>query len=162
MRSTDAMTATMMVKNAQLIVVGEALSLHTAVLQRLRDAGWEICHVADPREARIILLERAGSIVLCRAILPEGNARKLIPAVRSASGSLFLYFPVEVGCWWIPLVLEGTRCAREMAVPSRAFGRLLLEMLTKAPGDNQFSKAASEYGFGTTKVGQLGDRRVTA
>jgi hypothetical protein len=146
------MTAKMMVTNAQLILVGEALSLHSVVLQRFREVGWEIRCAADPREACILLRERAGTIVLCRAILPDGNARKLIPAVRSASGSLFLYFPVEIGCWWIPLVFEGTLCAREIAVPSRAFGRLLLEMLTKASGDNQFSRTASEYGFSTTGI----------
>ena len=156
------MTAKMMVTSAQLILVGETLSLHSPILQRFRDVGWEVRCAADPRETRIILRERAGTIVLCRGILPDGNARKLIPAVRRASGSLFLYFPVEIGCWWIPLVFEGTLCAREIAVPSRAFGRLLLEMLTKAPKDNQFSKAAREYGFSTTGIVRFGDQRVTA
>jgi hypothetical protein len=156
------MSAKMVVTSAQLILVGDALSLHSTVLERFRDVGWEIRYAADPREARIILRERASSIVLCRAILPDGNARNLIPAVLSASGSLFLYFPVEVGCWWIPLVFEGILCAREIAVPSSVFARLLLEILTKAPGDNQFSKAASEYGFGTTRIVRFGDQHVTA
>ncbi len=87
--------------------------------------GCECSYAALRREALALLGRPRFSIVLSKANLPDGNARGLASAVRSVSGSLFLSFPVEDGCWWIPVVRDGEPC-REVALRPRQFAEELL------------------------------------
>jgi hypothetical protein len=112
---------------AYLLFVGEPAPFFSPVLEQLKDAGCEVRHAAGCNEALSTIQQLAGPIVLSKTRLSCGSARNLIPKITAASGSLFVYFPVEDGCWWIPMILQGKLCEGEVARHSRDFGKLLLE-----------------------------------
>lgn len=111
---------------AEVLFVGERPPLHSPVLKRLKDLGCECSHAASCREALALLDRLHFSIVLSKAGLPDGSARGLASAVRSAAGSLFLFFPVEDSCWWIPVVRDGEPCREEAALRPCQFAEELL------------------------------------
>ena len=110
---------------AYLLFVGELPPLFSPVLERLRDAGCEVRHAADYSDALFAIKRQP--IVLSKTMLPWGSARNLIPEISAGCGSLFVYFPVEDGCWWIPMMLQGQPCETKAALHSRDFAKLLLE-----------------------------------
>jgi hypothetical protein len=130
-----------------VLFVGEYPALSASVTRVLKSLGCE-CHYAASREqALAILEERRFRLVLSKAKLPDGNARELLPKVEAAAGWLFLSFPVEDGCWWIPLMEEGRLCLEAVALHSREFSKALVKILKSAPAATSHDRA-QEIGAG--------------
>jgi hypothetical protein len=72
--------------------------------------------------------KRRFRLVLSKSKLADGTPYRLIPAVKMASGWLFLSFPVEVGCWWVPVIEDG-RSSVNGALSSREFSKTVLEVV---------------------------------
>jgi hypothetical protein len=44
--------------------------------------------------------------------------------------SLFYFYAVEGGCWWVPRICHGQECRDEAALRPGEFVRVLTEMIT--------------------------------
>jgi hypothetical protein len=99
-------------------------------------------YAASCKEALAAMEERHFRVVLSKSKLADGSGRRLIPAVLRASGWLFLSFPVERGCWWIPVIEAGRLPVKVSAVHSRQFRSAIVEILkTMESGKPQESTA---------------------
>lgn len=113
--------------------MGEYPALSASVARALKSPGCECHYVASCEEALAALQQRKFRLVLSKAKLQDGNARELLPTVEAACGWLFLSFPVEDGCWWIPVMQEGQMCMEAVALHSREFSKALVKILKSAP-----------------------------
>jgi hypothetical protein len=73
--------------------------------------------------------ERKFRVVLSKFRLADCSGRRLIPAVQMASAWLFLSFPVEDGCWWIPVIEAGRPSVKGAALRPREFRSALVKIL---------------------------------
>ncbi|MGH9561805.1 MAG: hypothetical protein ACRD3S_10150 [Terracidiphilus sp.] len=119
----------MKLPEAGVLFVGEYQALSASVARVLNSAGCEVRCAASCQEALALLQERRYRVVLSKSKLADGNPRQLIPATQAADGWLFLSFPVEDGCWWIPLMEEGQLCMEAVALHSREFSQVLLKIV---------------------------------
>lgn len=111
---------------AAVLFVGEYPALSASLARVLRSLGCECGYAKTCQEARAAMEKRKFRVVLSRAKLADGNGRELLAATEAASGWLFLSFPVEDGCWWIPVMANGRLCMEGLALHSREFSQALL------------------------------------
>lgn len=123
--------------NARVLLVGERRPLFSPLFKRLEERGYDTEYAGSCREAIELMLHpckaKTATVVLAKVLLPDGAGRRLIPSVTVARGSLFLSFPVEDGCWWIPAVRKGQLVRKATAFHSREFAKVLLEILWRPP-----------------------------
>jgi hypothetical protein len=113
---------------AKLLFVGEYPAMSPSLMRALSSLRCEWQYARSCEEALKAMEERKFHLVLSKSKLTDGSAQRLIPAVKMASGWLFLSFPVEVGCWWVPVIEDG-RPAVNAALGSREFSRTLLKIV---------------------------------
>lgn len=119
----------MSLPEAGVLFVGEYPALSASVARVLKSPGCECQYARSCEEAIAALEKRRFRMVLSKPKLADGSARALIPALEEASGWLFFSFPVEDGCWWIPVMAEGRLCIEAVALHSREFSKALLKIL---------------------------------
>ena len=112
-----------------VLFVGEYPALSASLARVLYSLGCECRYAETCEEAMAAMDQRKFRVVLSKPKLADGNARKLTPAIEAASGWLFLSFPVEDGCWWIPSIENGQLCVEAVALHSREFSKALLNIL---------------------------------
>ena len=100
-----------------------------SVARALTSLQCEWTYAASCEEALAAMEERKFGVVLSKFKLADGSGRKLIPAVQMASAWLFLSFPVENGCWWIPVIEAGRLSVKAAALHSREFRIALVEIV---------------------------------
>lgn len=136
----------MKLRQAGVLFVGEYPALSASMTRMLTSMGCEIRYARCCEEALGALQQRRFPVVLSKANLTDGSARKLIPAMQTSESWLFLSFPVEDGCWWIPVMQKGQLCMDAVALHSREFSQSLLKIvktITAAPQEpNQESGGA--------------------
>jgi hypothetical protein len=119
----------MKLPDAGVLFVGEYPALSASLARVLNSLGCECRYAETCEEALAAMDKRKYRVVLSKPKLADGNARELIPATEAASGWLFLSFPVEDGCWWIPVMENGQLCVEAVALHSREFSKSLLNIL---------------------------------
>lgn len=92
-------------------------------------------HAGSCDEALAAMEQRTFQVVLSKLKLADGSGRRLIPAVQLASAWLFVSFPVEDGCWWIPVIEAGRLSVVASAVHSREFRSVLMKILKAMAAD---------------------------
>ena len=112
-----------------VLLVDDYLMPGASAAQALSSLRCEWRYAASYKEALTAMEERHFRIVLSKSKLADGSGRRLIPAVRRASGWLFLSFLVEHGCWWIPVIEAGRPAVKVSAVHSRQFRSVIVEIL---------------------------------
>jgi hypothetical protein len=112
-----------------VLLVGDCLMLGASPAQALSSLRCEWWYAASCEKALAAMEERTFRVVLSKFKLADGSGRRLIPAVQMASAWLFLSFPVEEGCWWIPVIEAGQLPVKVSAVHSRQFRRVLVKIL---------------------------------
>ena len=125
---------------AAVLFVGEYPSLSASLARMLNSLGYECCYAETCEQALAAMEKRKFRVVLSKSKLADGNGRRLLPATEASSGWLFLSFPVEDGCWWIPMMENGQLCVEAVALHSREFSKALLNTLQailRAPTDRE-------------------------
>lgn len=125
---------------AEVLFVGDYPVPSASLARLLSSLRCEWRYVTSSEKALTAMEERHFRVVLSKSKLADGSGRRLIPAVQSASGWLFLSFPVEDGCWWIPVVEAGRRSVEAMALHSRDFHsaleKIVKSMVVDAPRES--------------------------
>ena len=82
------------------------------------------CSFATSFEEAIALIGRhAFHLILSTKPLHETDP--LVAALSQSDCSVFFSYPVEGGCWWLPLVRHGQKCLGALAVRPSGFVGLL-------------------------------------
>jgi hypothetical protein len=81
--------------------------------------------------------------VVLSEVQVSGPANALASALIGRRTSLFYVFPVERGCWWLPVVRHGKNIYGSPALRPAEFGAELRELLREAAPKTQFGTGVS-------------------
>lgn len=88
------------------------------------------CHFAKSRRGLEELLNRKQFDIVHRMRRLEGSSTDWLCAALSGSRTtLFYALPVEVGCWWVPILKVGRDCFGTPALRPREFFDVLNEIV---------------------------------
>ncbi len=113
----------------KVLLLGESAEGSSYLLRRLEQRGCR-CWFATSTEEALALFERhAFHLILSTSPLHQKNP--LIDAVGGANCRVFSCYPVEDGCWWLPLVHHGQKCLGAPALRPSEFVSLLDRLVTE-------------------------------
>ncbi len=107
--------------SAEVLLVGDGLQVFYLTQRQLERKGCR-CHFANSeRGLRELVNHKQFDIVLTVHRI-EGRSTDWLGAALSGSRTtLFYMFPVEVGCWWVPVLRIGAECFGCPALRPREF-----------------------------------------
>lgn len=142
-----------------MLFVDDSPEPSASVARALSSLQCEWWYAASCEEALAAMEERTFRVVLSKFKLADGSGKRLIPAVQMASAWLFLSFPVEEGCWWIPVIEAGRLSVKVAALHSREFRSALVKIVKAtvagAPQESstERAKALENLSHCTAKAG---------
>src|SRR5713226_2209227 len=117
------------IKESNVLLVGKRMSGASRLAEWLERLGCEYRITASYQEARTMLETRRFDVVLSETDLPDGNAYRLISALRGSPASLFFCLAVEDSYWWLPAVTQGRECLGVPALRPAEFAEVLEETI---------------------------------
>jgi hypothetical protein len=121
---------TMEPASVRVLVVDETVSDVSHVVAYLRTLDCQ-CTLSRSFEGACALFPREQfDLVLSNFVLPGGDCHKLSSLLMGRQVSLFYFYAVEGGCWWIPRIRHGEECRGEAALRPSEFARVLRELIT--------------------------------
>ena len=119
---------------ANVLLLGESARGSSYLQSHLEQLGCA-CAFATSSEEAIALIDRhAFHLILITNPLHETDP--LVAALSESDCTVYFSYPVEDGCWWLPLVHHGQKCLGTPAVrPSEFVG--LLDRLVKEIESNE-------------------------
>jgi hypothetical protein len=103
----------------KVILLGESEANWFYLERRLEQNGCHCRFVKSPEEA-LELIEGEGFQLILSA-KPLRLANSTIAHMRESNCSAFYRFPVENGCWWLPVVSHGKKCLGDPAMRPSEF-----------------------------------------
>ena len=119
----------------RVLLVDENLSEVSHLVRHLKDLGCTCSFARSYGAASALLRKRRFDLVLSKFGLPGGNIHELPNQLVGGHASLFYFYAVEVGCWWVPRVRSGQECWGEAALRPGEFVHALREIVTGVNGD---------------------------
>ena len=108
---------------ANVLLLGETARGLSYLVCHLEQLGCA-CAFATSSEEAIALVDRhAFHLILSTKPLHETDP--LVAALSESDCTVFFSYPVEDGCWWLPLVRHGQKCLGAPAARPREFVGLL-------------------------------------
>lgn len=117
----------MSTKPITVLLVGESASGSSSLLRCLEKRGCDCFVATSSLEAARLSVDHEFDLILCTDLVEGINA--LIASVIGSSTTLFRCYPVEDGCWWLPAVRHGEKCAGVSALRPNEFASALRETL---------------------------------
>ena len=100
----------------RVLLVNQSVSDATHIVEYLRNLGCLCAPSRSAKEARALLLKENFDLVLSKFKVPGGDWHELPELLIGREMSLFYFYAVEGGCWWIPRVSRGQECRGEAAL----------------------------------------------
>jgi hypothetical protein len=125
---------------AKVLLIADNRSSMRQLLNYLRNLGC-LCSLTRSHDEACDLFRRDEfDLILSRFAPLCESCHELVLLSAGTRASLFYFFAVEHGCWWIPRVRFGQECWGETALPPRQFAsaleKLIQEIVTAASGTN--------------------------
>jgi len=113
----------------QVLLVADGPQVFSLSQRQLESKGCR-CHFAKSQRALGELLNQKQFDVVLTMHRIEGRSTDWLGAALSGSRTtLFYALPVEVGCWWVPVLRIGTDCFGAPALRPREFADVLNEIV---------------------------------
>jgi hypothetical protein len=122
----------MRVATVSVLLVGDSEEEFSSLLQPLEKRGCQCQFVPSCLDAGGMVAQASFDLVLCSSQIK--GFQTLLDAACRSSASLFRYFPVEDGCWWVPVAVRGERCLDAPALRPSEFAKALDAMVRDAKG----------------------------
>jgi hypothetical protein len=113
----------------RVLLVSETVSDASHLVNFLRNLDCLCTLSRSFKGARALLLREQFDLVLSKFVLPGGDCHELSLLLMGRQVSLFYFYAVEGGCWWIPRVWQGKDCRGEAALLPSEFARVLKELI---------------------------------
>jgi len=112
----------------KVLLAGDSPQVFSLSRRRLERKGCQ-CHFArSQRELEQLLNRTEFDIVLMHRIKGRG-AGSLAALLLGSRTTLFYVLPVEVGCWWVPVLRIGAVCVGASALRPSEFSDVLDELV---------------------------------
>jgi hypothetical protein len=116
--------------SARVLLVNGNVSDASHIVTSLRNLGCSCTLSRSVREACALLLKERFDLVLSKFEVTGGDCHELSALLIGREMSLFYFYAVEGGCWWIPRVCHGQECRGEAALRPKEFVRVLEDLIT--------------------------------
>lgn len=116
----------------KVLLVNQFVSETSHIVAYLRNLGCLCALSRSVKKARALLLREHFDLVLVKFEVPGGDWHELPQLLIGREMSLFYFYVVEGGCWWIPRVSHGQECRGQAALRPLEFAHVLKEMITDA------------------------------
>jgi len=113
----------------RVLLVGETMSDASHLVNFLRNLDCLCTLSRSFKGARALLLREQFDLVLSKFVLPGEDCHELSLLLMGRQVSLFYFYAVEGGCWWIPRVCQGQDCRGEAALLPSEFASVLQELI---------------------------------
>ena len=105
----------------EVLLVGDGPQVFSLSRRQLERKGCR-CHFArSQRRLEELLHQQQFDIVLTMPRIEGSSTDWLGAALSGSHATLFCVLPVEVGCWWVPVLRVGAECCRAPALRPREF-----------------------------------------
>jgi len=113
----------------EVLLVGDGPQVFSLSRGHLESKGCR-CHFArSQRGLEELLNQKQFDIVLTMRRIEGSSTDWLGTAVSGSRTTLFYALPVEVGCWWVPILRFGIECLGAPALRPREFSDVLNEIV---------------------------------
>lgn len=129
-------------KPLKALLIAQDVSSHTHLKHSLQKRGYQ-CWVEGSADRALASFGRHGFHLVLDL---NPSSRPTLPQVcelGAANGAVFWCFPVEIGCWWLPIVLGGKQCFGSAAVRQSEFAEILESMARQTRVDPESSQDES-------------------
>ena len=86
-----------------------------------------------------LLLREQFDLVLSKFMLPGGDCHELSALLVGRQVSLFYFYAVEGGCWWIPRIYDGQECRGETALRPDEFALVLKKLIASVRSSRKWT-----------------------
>ena len=105
----------------KVLLVGQTARSSFQLLQWLDNQGCQYHFASSCEDACILISETAFDLVISQFDLPDRTAYPLLDRLVGSSATLFFSKPVEIGCWWLPMLVRGRECVGAYGLRSSEF-----------------------------------------
>lgn len=113
----------------EVLLVGDGRQAFSFPQRHLEKKGCR-CHVAKSQIAlKDLVTHKQFDIVLTMPRIEGSSTDWLGAALSGSRASLFYMLPVEVGCWWVPILRTGVDCFGSPALRHGEFFDVLREIV---------------------------------
>lgn len=116
-------------RKPRVLLIGETVNDSSYLAKRLEERGCECSFAKSHRESASLIRKREFDLVLSPARLRDGSGSALIGQLSGSGTTLFYYYTVERGCWWLPALRRGQECFGSPALRSTEFVTVLDEII---------------------------------
>ncbi len=107
--------------SVEVLLVGDGPQVFSLTQRQLESKGCR-CHFANSqRGLRELIDQKQFDIVLTMHRIEGASTDWLGAALSGSRTTLFYMLPVEVGCWWVPVLRVGAECFGSPALRPREF-----------------------------------------
>lgn len=118
-------------RSVEVLLVGDGPQVFSLSQRQLERKGCR-CHFANSqKKLKDLLSQKQFDIVLAMHRIEGGSTDWLGAALSGSRTSLFYLLPVEVGCWWVPVLRIGTDCLGSPALRHSEFFDALNEIVNE-------------------------------
>jgi len=114
----------------RVLLVNQSATDASHIVEYIRSLGCQCALSRSAKEAGLLLLRENFDLVLSKFEVPGGDWHELPELLIGREMSLFYFYAVEGGCWWIPRVSRGKECHGAAALRPLEFARVLKEIIT--------------------------------
>ena len=109
----------------QVLLVGDGPQVFSLSRGQLESKGCRCYFASSQRGVEELLTRERFDIVLTMHRIEGSSTDWLGAALSGSRTTLFYALPVEVGCWWVPVLRVGAKCVADPALRPREFSHLL-------------------------------------
>jgi hypothetical protein len=113
----------------KVLLVSNGPQVFSLSQRRLERKGCRCYFARSQRELEQLLNQMQFDIVLTTPRIEGGSTDWLGAALSGSRATLFYVFPVEVGCWWVPVLRIGAECVGASALRPSEFSDVLDELI---------------------------------
>ena len=121
-------------KVPRVLMIGEDAEESSYLASRLRDCGCECSFARTRRNAFHILHDQRFDLVLSVTSVCDGTLYFIMNLLEGSATTVFYYYVVEDGCWWLPALRRGQKCFGSPAFRSSEFAAHLDKTIQEIEG----------------------------
>jgi len=111
----------------RVLLLGEYSKEAQRLMWHPGQRGCHCCFAASAEEA--VALFHQCEVHLILSTSPVHQATKIVSLLGRFNCSVFYAYPVDQGCWWLPLMNGGQKCFGAPALRPSEFGDVLVQKL---------------------------------
>jgi CheY-like chemotaxis protein len=126
-------------RKPRVLLIGETINDSSYLAKRLEERGCHCSFAKSCQESASLLRQADFDLVLSSARLRDCGGAVLIDQLKGSGATLFYYYAVEQGCWWLPALRRGRECFGSPALRPTEFVTVLDELIRELRSEEPVS-----------------------